>query len=101
LETLAVGRPVVAMHLPQLEAVIHDGESGYLIPRQGAPADWADALAQRFIDIRDAMDAGTIDPEQVAGAIASFTPATQLARVYRYHQAIQDARGMTAAPAVV
>jgi glycosyltransferase involved in cell wall biosynthesis len=100
LETLAVGRPVVAMHLPQLEAVIHDGESGYLIPRQGSPADWADALAQRFVDIRDAMNAGTIDPEKVAGAIASFTPATQLARVYRYHQEIQDARGMTMSPAV-
>ena len=33
LETLAVGRPVVAVHLPQLETVIHDGESGYLVPR--------------------------------------------------------------------
>lgn len=36
LETLAVGRPTVAVHLPQLESVIHDGESGYLIPRSNS-----------------------------------------------------------------
>ncbi len=36
LETLAVGRPVVAVHLPQLESVIHDGESGYLISRSSS-----------------------------------------------------------------
>ncbi len=37
LETLAVGRPVVAMHLPQLEPVIHPGVSGYLVARSGSP----------------------------------------------------------------
>jgi hypothetical protein len=35
----------------------------------------------------------------VAGAIADFTPAKQLARVYTYHQQIQDARGLTPSPA--
>ncbi|MDB5563850.1 MAG: glycosyl transferase [Tardiphaga sp.] len=98
LETLAVGRPVVAMHLPQLESVIHDGDSGFLIPRSGAPDDFADALAQRFVDVHDAINAGKLDPVRIASAIDSFTPATQLARVYTYHQEIQNARGMTVAP---
>jgi glycosyltransferase involved in cell wall biosynthesis len=100
LETLAVGRPVVAMHLPQLEPVIHDGKSGFLVPRGGSPDDMADALAQRLIDVRDAIDAGALDAARIAGVIADFTPATQLARVFRYHQEIQAARGMAvAAPA--
>ncbi|MFH0295995.1 glycosyltransferase [Bradyrhizobium sp. 31Argb] len=99
LETLAVGRPVVAMHLPQLESVIHDGQSGYLVTRDGSRDDMVETLAQRFIDVRDAIDSGKITPEQVADAIQDFTPATQLARVYRYHQEIQDARGFAAATA--
>ena len=98
LETLAVGRPVVAVHLPQLEPVIHHGDSGFLVTRAGAADDVAEALAQRFIDVRDAMDAGEMDPVRIAGAVKAFTPGTQLARVFRYHQEIQDARGMTVAP---
>ena len=57
----------------------------------------AEALAQQFVDVRDAIDAGEMEPARIAGAIADFTPNTQLARVFRYHQEIQNARGMTAA----
>ena len=98
LETLAVGRPTVAMHLPQLESVIHDGESGYLISRNGSRDDMAETLAQRFLDVRDAIEAGELDPLEVASAIDNFTPATQLARVYTYHQEIQNARNITMTP---
>jgi glycosyltransferase involved in cell wall biosynthesis len=94
LEILAVGRPVVAVHLPQLEPVIRHGDSGFLVTRAGTADDMADALADRFIDVRDAIDARDLDPVWIAGAIKSFTPGTQLARVFRYHQEIQDARGM-------
>jgi hypothetical protein len=38
-----------------------------------------------------------MNPVQVADSIRSFTPSTQLARVFRYHQEIQDARGLAAA----
>jgi glycosyltransferase involved in cell wall biosynthesis len=100
LEMLAVGRPVVAMHLPQLEPVIHHGISGYLLARAGTADDMAEALAQRLIDVRDAIDADAMDPAQIADAIKAFTPDTQLARVFRYHQEIQDARGMIAAPSM-
>jgi glycosyltransferase involved in cell wall biosynthesis len=97
LETLAVGRPVVAMHLPQLEPVIRPGVSGYLVARDGSREEMVDRLAQRFVDIRTAIEAGVINPVQVADSIRSFTPGTQLARVFRYHQEIQDARGLAAA----
>jgi glycosyltransferase involved in cell wall biosynthesis len=98
LETLAVGRPVVAMHLPQLEPVIRCGETGFLVARDGSADDMADALAQRFIDVRDAIEGGEMTPATIAGAIADFTPGRQLARVFRYHQEIQNARGMTVTP---
>jgi glycosyltransferase involved in cell wall biosynthesis len=98
LETLAVGRPVVAVHLPQLESVIHDGESGYLISRSASRDEMVENLAQRFLDVRDAISTGEIVPEQVASAIDDFTPATQLARVFTYHQEIQNGRNMTMTP---
>ncbi|HKS17606.1 MAG TPA: glycosyltransferase [Bradyrhizobium sp.] len=94
LETLAVGRPVVAMHLPQLEPVIAHGDSGFLVTRAGSAADMAEALSDRFLDVHQAIDAGDMDPVRIASAIKSFTPMTQLARVFRYHQEIQDARGI-------
>lgn len=94
LETLAVGRPVVATHLPQLEAVIRDGESGFLIPHSKSRDSMADQLVQRFVDIEKRIETRAIDPTRVAINIRTFTPSTQLARVFRYHQEIQNARGI-------
>ncbi len=98
LETLAVGRPVAAMHLPQLEAAVHDGVSGYLVPRSDTRQAMADDLAHRFVELRDAMARGELDSTRIAASIKTFTPNTQLARVFRYHQEIQNARGLTAIP---
>lgn len=100
LETLAVGRPVVAVHLPQLESVIHDGESGYLVTR-ASREQMIEVLAQRFLEVREAISIGALDPVDVASAIDDFTPATQLARVYNYHQEIQDAQNTTMMPSPV
>lgn len=100
LETLAVGRPVVAVHLPQLEAVIREGESGYLVQRSDSQMDMAERLAHRFIDIRDALTRDEMDFSRIADNIRTFTPGTQLARVFRYHQEIQNMRGMTTPPLV-
>src|SRR5258706_12641382 len=69
LETLAVGRPVVAVHLPQLESVIHDGGSGFLVARDGSAEDMPDALAQRFLDVSDDVHDGQMEHVSIAGAI--------------------------------
>jgi glycosyltransferase involved in cell wall biosynthesis len=98
LEMLAVGRPVVAVHLPQLESVIHDGKSGFLVRRAGSVDDMAETLAQRFMDVRAAIRSREMDHMRIAAAIEDFTPGKQLARVFRYHRDIQNARGMTPAP---
>jgi glycosyltransferase involved in cell wall biosynthesis len=94
LETLAVGRPVVAVHLPQLEVVIHDGASGYLVPRDQSEADMVEALAERFLDTRAAIADGRMSAAAIAEKIKPFTPQNQLARIYRMHHDIQRAAFM-------
>ena len=96
LETLAVGRPVVAVHLPQLEVVVSEGESGFLVPREQSERDLVEALARRFLDVRDAIADGRMEPGAIADKIKNFTPQKQLAQVYRLHQEIQ--RDMFNAP---
>lgn len=103
LETLGVGRPVVAVHLPQLESVIHDGESGFLVPRSDAcdsVEEMAQALADRFFQLRTAITEKTMNHARIAAAISDFTPGKQLARVYRYHRDLQNELGMTDAPLI-
>jgi glycosyltransferase involved in cell wall biosynthesis len=99
LETLAVGRPVVAMHLPQLDVVIRDGESGFIVGRDGPPALLADRLAQKFAELRGAMLRNAIDPLAIAKLVDPFTPRTQLARVFHIHRDIQSGRNAPSVPA--
>ncbi len=94
LEMLAVGRPVAAIHLPQLESVIHDGQSGYLVERDGSIDEQADVLVQRFVELREDIARGEMDETEIAASISDFTPNTQLARVFRYHQEIQRSRNL-------
>lgn len=89
LETLAIGRPVVAVHLPQLESVIDDEVSGYLVRREMHDDDLIETLTLRLLDVRNAIADGRVDPAAVAAKIVTFTPDTQLARVYRLHHEIQ------------
>lgn len=98
LETLASGRPMGAVHLPQLESVIRDGVSGTQIARiaksDGSPDEpaMAERLADAFVAIRSAQLSGSLTPEGVASAVAEFTPERQLAKCYANHRALQDKR---------
>jgi glycosyltransferase involved in cell wall biosynthesis len=100
LEILALGRPVVAMHLPQLDVVIRDGESGFIVPRGPSQDVLADQLAGKFAELRDAIRRNQIDPSAVAKVVEPFTPRTQLARVFQIHREIQNRRptGLVRAP---
>lgn len=89
MEFLATGRPVVALHLPQLEAVIHDGRSGFLVPRGG---DQAAALADRLVRTRDRIATGEITGEGVAAAVEDYSPVKLLGRLYEDHRRIRQAR---------
>ena len=96
LESLGCGRPVGAIHLPQLASVIHDGVSGMLVQRSfnadgsANEDDMANRLADAFVAIHGGIKAGHITPDGVAGAIGEFTPERQLAKLYANHRALQD-----------
>ena len=90
LETIACGRPMGAVHLPQLASVIKDGVSGAMISRSRDEDEMAERLADAFVDIRTRMRSGAITPEGVAAQVAEFTPERQLAKCYANHRALQD-----------
>ncbi len=86
MEFLASGRPVVALHLPQLEAVIHDGRSGYLVPRGSAQIS---QMAKRLQDVHDLIGQGSVTTHQVADAVADYSPAKLLGRLYSDHRKLR------------
>lgn len=92
LEALGVGRPVCAIHLPQLANVIKDGVSGYLVARSDDADDMADRLADAFMEIRRRQRAGIVTPSGVAAEIADFRPEVQLGKCYESHRLLQRAR---------
>jgi glycosyltransferase involved in cell wall biosynthesis len=92
LEALCSGRPVVSVHLPQLESVIEDGVSGYLVPRIADESEQIGALVDRFVALREAILRGEIDPGAVNLKMKEFTPQRLLGKVYEYHREIHDQR---------
>ncbi len=90
LESLSAGRPVVASHLPQLEAVIKEDVSGRLVARRANIDEMADALSDAFVQVRQLMQSGKITPEIVHKQILDFTPDRQVAKAYDNHRRIQD-----------
>ena len=89
LESIGSGRPVCAIHLPQLASVIKDGVSGMLVPRSGDNGDMAERLSDAFVAIRKRMLSGDITPAGVARETGEFTPEFQLAKIYENHRAVQ------------
>jgi glycosyltransferase involved in cell wall biosynthesis len=83
LETLSSGRPSVDLHLPQLERVIKDGESGYLIARGD---DQVEAAAQGIVDIYARMKSGAVTPASIAQHVVAFSPPALLGKIFNDHR---------------
>ncbi|MCH9764741.1 MAG: glycosyltransferase, partial [Alphaproteobacteria bacterium] len=92
LETLGCGRPVAAIHLPQLASVIKNGVSGALVARSDDADDMAERLSDAFVDIHESIKRGDITPAGVANEIREFTPEKQLAKCYENHRQLQRTR---------
>lgn len=92
LETLGSGRPVGAIHLPQLGDVIKDGISGKMVARSGDADDMAERLSDAFVGLYDAIMSGAITPESVSDVIKDYSPEKQLAKCYTNHRQLQAAR---------
>jgi glycosyltransferase involved in cell wall biosynthesis len=87
MEVLTTGRPVVALHLPQLQAVVKDAESGFLVAR--SPQQIED-LAKRIILTYEMMKDGRFNPEKVARVVEPFSPRTLLGKIFEQHRQLHS-----------
>jgi len=85
METLTAGRPVVALHLPQLEQVIVDGRSGFLVPRSD---DQVDVLAARLLEAYEMIRDGRMSTEGITEMVKPFSPQALLGKIWADHRRI-------------
>lgn len=86
LELLSVGRPMVAVTLPQYRLVVEEGKSGYLVERDEETDRLADALADRLIDTWAAIRNGTMSAATIRQHVIPFSVEEQLDRHFASHQ---------------
>jgi glycosyltransferase involved in cell wall biosynthesis len=95
LETLAVGRPVAALDLPQYHDLIEDGVSGFIAPR-GEDDENVARMSDALVRIRDGVIAGQFEPATIRRKVALFSHQTQLPRLFEIHRSLP--RPKSAAP---
>ncbi len=83
LECLGSGRPVVALQLPQLRAVVRPGLSGALVP---PGADALERMAEAIVEVRNACRSGALTPETIAACVSRFRPEPMLAPIWEDHR---------------
>jgi glycosyltransferase involved in cell wall biosynthesis len=83
MEMLTSGRPAVTLHLPQLESVIHDGVSGFLIPRG---PDQVAEQARRMAETYQLIVDGRMTPETIVKAVEPFSPEALLGKIWADHR---------------
>lgn len=83
MELLTSGRPAVCLHLPQLEDVIRDGETGFLIPRG---PDQVQDQARRMLETYELAQAGKLDPATLRQAVEPFSPQSLLGKIWSDHR---------------
>lgn len=90
LEMLGLGRPFIAIRLPQYDPLIVEGVSGQLIERRETPELSCEALAEAFMTLWADIKAGVVDPRAVHGLVEPYSVKRQLARLFERHRALQD-----------
>lgn len=81
IEAAACGRPIVTTDTPGCREIVHDGENGYLVPKQDARAA-ADAL-RKLIEARElCIQMGAKSREIAANGFGIDQIAAQIIRVY-------------------
>lgn len=90
LETLASGRPVGAIRLPQFDPILLDRQAGFLVERRDSLEASADAMAEKFLELWADIRSGHYQPADVATHVGPYTVETQLPRLFALHRAIID-----------
>ncbi len=85
MELLTSGRPAVTLHLPQLEAVVKDGVTGYLVPRG---PDQVVEQAKRIGDCWDLVKAGALSPQTIREYAEPFSPQALLGKIWGDHRTL-------------
>jgi glycosyltransferase involved in cell wall biosynthesis len=83
IECVASGRPVVALHLPQLEAMFSTGNAGRLIERGD---DMEGRLALAILELGAEIRSGSIDPLVVSTAADAHKPEKLLNKIWNDHR---------------
>jgi glycosyltransferase involved in cell wall biosynthesis len=88
LEVLSVGRPFVAIRLPQYDAVIIKAVSGELVERGASVEQSVNDLVETFTRLWADIQAGRIDPNKVHDCIAPYSVDNQMSRLFDIHRAL-------------
>ncbi|MES3046699.1 glycosyltransferase [Sphingomonas faeni] len=83
MELLTSGRPAVCLHLPQLESVLVDGKTGFLVPRG---PDQVAEQARRMLEAWELAHTGALDPATIRQAVEPFSPQSLLGKIWRDHR---------------
>ena len=96
LEALSVGRPFVAIRLPQYDPLVVPGVSGTLVERTDPDAVCLEDMIDAFANLRDAIFDGALDPQEIHGLVKPYSVSVQLQRMFALHRMFQ---GQATAPA--
>ncbi len=89
LEGLASGRPFGAIRLPQFDGLIEAGTSGFLVERADSQHASAEALADGFAALWDAIRHGRLDPRAIHAKTAPYAVTAQMSRLFAHHRTVQ------------
>ena len=95
LETLAVGRPLVVLDLPQMAPLVEEGVSGLMLRRKKGE-DPVAVVSDALKSIRDGIAGGRFDAAAIRAKVEPFSQLTQMVQLYDRHRALQDRRFPTA-----
>jgi glycosyltransferase involved in cell wall biosynthesis len=85
LELLAVGRPIVAVTLPQYRLVVEQGRSGYLVERDDDSERLSQSLADRLVEIWSAIRNGKMSAAAIREHVIPYSVDEQLHRHFARH----------------
>jgi glycosyltransferase involved in cell wall biosynthesis len=86
LEVLSVGRPFVAIRLPQYDAVIIKGVSGELVERAANIEQSVSNMVDAFMRLWTDIQSGRIDPNKVHDCIAPYSVDNQMSILFEIHK---------------
>lgn len=85
LELMSVGRPVVAIRLPQYDCLIEEGVSGFMIERNADRTRAAEELADRLVLLWQRILSGQINHAAICAKVIPFSAAAQMNVHYSRH----------------